>query len=136
MTLTIRPGPRTPLSTELAAQAARLGVVPVPWLFERDPKRFERFSREQAGLLADLLRQRIDEIVLAKLCQLADATGLRERIEAMWRGERINASEDRAALHAFRAGAPRCEFVSNIDGPIRAPRCSSSPLRPSLPWRP
>jgi len=186
MTVTIHPGPRTPLWAELAVQAARLAAVPVAELFERDPGRFERLSRERAGLLIDFSRQRLDEIALAKLCQLADATGLKERIEAMWRGEHINTTEDRAvlhvalrqpagaalggvdiartvmtertrmltfaervraggirgstgqkfslvvnigiggsdlgpamatqALHAFTAGAPRCEFVSNIDG--------------------
>src|SRR5215469_3372148 len=186
MTLTVNPGPQTPVWAELAAQAARLIIVPVPELFERDPRRFERFSREHAGLLMDFSRQRLDEIALAKLCQLADDTGLRERIAAMWRGEHINTTEGRAvlhvalrqppgaalggaeiekqvmtertrmlsfaqsvregrirgssgqpfrlvvnigiggsdlgpamavqALHAFTAGAPRCEFVSNIDG--------------------
>jgi glucose-6-phosphate isomerase len=185
-TLAIHPGPRTPVWAELAAHAARLAAVPVSELFERDPKRFERFSREHAGLLVDLSRQRLDEIALGKLGQLADATGLRERIDAMWRGEHINTTEDRAvlhvalrqprgaaiggadiehqvmlerarmlgfaqgvrsgsitasaaqrfdlvvnigiggsdlgpamgvqALHAFTDGAPRCEFVSNIDG--------------------
>ena len=68
MTLTLNPGPRTPLWAELATQAARLIIVPVSELFERDPRRFERFSREQAGLLMDFSRQRLDEITLAKLC--------------------------------------------------------------------
>src|ERR1700683_2928835 len=147
MTLTITPGPRTPVWAELNAHATRLAAVPVRELFERDPKRFERFSREHAGLLMDFSRQRLDEIAFAKLFQLADATGCRERIDAMWRGEHINTTEDRAVLHvalrqppgaalggadiektvmaervrllelrAFSPGAPRCEFVSNIDG--------------------
>ncbi len=99
MTLTIHPGPSTPVWEELRAHAARLEAVPVHELFERDPKRFERFSREQAGFLMDFSRQRLDEIALAKLFQLADATGLRPRIEAMWRGDRINTTENRAVLH-------------------------------------
>ena len=99
MTVTTPPGPRTPVWAELRAQAARLATCPVAELFERDPRRFERFSREQAGLLMDLSRQRLDEIALAKLLQLADAVGLRARIDAMWRGEHINATEDRAVLH-------------------------------------
>jgi glucose-6-phosphate isomerase len=99
MTIIIRPGPRTPAWAELSAHAARLASVPVPELFERDPKRYERFSREHAGLLMDFSRQRLDEIALAKLIQLAEATGLRERIDAMWRGEHINTAEDRAVLH-------------------------------------
>ena len=43
--------------------------------------------------------ERLDEIALAKLVQLADAVGLRERIDAMWLGEHINTTEDRAVLH-------------------------------------
>jgi glucose-6-phosphate isomerase len=186
MPATTRPGPRTPVWADLSAHAARLAAVPVQELFERDPGRFERLSREQAGLLMDFSRQRLDEIALAKLFQLADVVGLRARIDAMWQGEHINASEDRAVLHvalrqprgagvggadieqavmaerarmlgfargvregairgsagapfrrvvnigiggsdlgpamavqalsAFSGGAPRCEFVSNIDG--------------------
>jgi glucose-6-phosphate isomerase len=99
MTLTIHPGPRTAVWAELQAHAARLAAVPVQELFARDPGRFERFSREHAGLLLDFSRQRLDEIALAKLIQLADLVGLRERIDAMWRGEHINTTEDRAVLH-------------------------------------
>ena len=99
MTLTTPPGPRTPVWTELRAQAERLASCPVAELFERDPRRFERFSREQVGLLVDLSRQRLDEIALAKLVQLADLVGLRARIDSMWRGEHINTTEDRAVLH-------------------------------------
>jgi glucose-6-phosphate isomerase len=99
MTLTIHPGPSTPVWGELNTHAARLAAVPVHELFERDPKRFERFSREQAGLLMDFSRQRLDEIALTKLFHLADATCLRQRLEAMWHGERINTTEDRAVLH-------------------------------------
>ena len=99
MPATTRPGPRTPVWADLSAHAARLAAVPVQELFERDPGRFERLSREQAGLLMDLSRQRLDEIALAKLFQLADASGLRARIDAMWQGEHINTSEDRAVLH-------------------------------------
>ena len=99
MPASTRPGPRTPVWADLSAHAARLAAVPVQELFERDPGRFERLSREQAGLLLDFSRQRLDEIALAKLFQLADASGLRARIDAMWQGEHINTSEDRAVLH-------------------------------------
>src|SRR5438093_1139922 len=92
-------GPRTPVWTDLRAHAARLAAVPVQELFERDPGRFERLSREQSGLLMDFSRQRLDEIALAKLFQLADVIGLRGRIDAMWQGAHINTTEDRAVLH-------------------------------------
>jgi glucose-6-phosphate isomerase len=84
---------------ELTQHAARLAAVPVAELFARDPGRYERLSRERAGLLIDFSRQRLDEIALAKLAQLADAVGLRARIEGMSRGEHLNTSEDRAVLH-------------------------------------
>ncbi len=47
----------------------------------------------------DYSRQRIDEVVLAKLTETADVLGLRDRIEAMWRGDKINSTEGRAVLH-------------------------------------
>jgi glucose-6-phosphate isomerase len=93
------PGPRTSTWADLASHASRLGGVATPELFSRDPGRFERFSRQATGLQMDFSRQRIDEVVLAKLTELVDAVGLRERIDAMWRGDRINRTEDRAVLH-------------------------------------
>jgi glucose-6-phosphate isomerase len=150
----------------------------------------------------DFSRQRLDEATLAKLVQLADAVGLKARIEAMWRGEKINPTEGRAVLHvalrqppgagvggadierqvlnerermlkfaaavrdgsirsstgepftlvvnigiggsdlgpamavqalrAFTAGAPRCEFVSNIDGCHLAEVLQSADARRTL----
>jgi glucose-6-phosphate isomerase len=97
--MTMLPGPRTPLWAELSAHAARLAAVPVAELFERDPGRFERFSLERAGLLVDFSRQRLDEIALGKLVQLAEAVDLRAGIDAMWKGAHINSTEDRAVLH-------------------------------------
>ena len=67
MTLTIHPGPRSSVWAELEAHAARLTAVPVRELFDRDPGRFERFSRLQADLLMDFSRQRLDEIALDPL---------------------------------------------------------------------
>jgi glucose-6-phosphate isomerase len=93
------PGPRTPLWQELASHAARLRSVATSELFARDPGRFERFSRETAGLLMDFSRQHMDEMVLGKLVELADAVGLRDYRDAMWRGEKINSTEGRSVLH-------------------------------------
>jgi glucose-6-phosphate isomerase len=95
----ILPGPRTSAWADLVSHATRLSGIPTPELFARDPGRFERFTRAAVGLQMDFSRQRIDEIVLAKLTELADSVGLRERIDAMWRGEKINQTEDRAVLH-------------------------------------
>jgi glucose-6-phosphate isomerase len=92
-------GPRIPAWVDLAAQAERMSACPTHELFARDPGRFERFSREAVGLLMDYSRQRIDEVVMAKLAEAADALGLRERIEAMFRGDKINTTEGRSVLH-------------------------------------
>ena len=99
MTQPTTPGPRTAPWAELASHASRLGSVPTRELFNRDPGRFERFSREKIGLLMDFSRQRFDEIVLGKLIELADAVALRGRIDAMWRGDKINSTEGRSVLH-------------------------------------
>jgi glucose-6-phosphate isomerase len=93
------PGPRTPSWKELETHAARLGSVATRELVEGDSKRFEHFSTEAVGLLLDYSRQRVDEPVMASLTVLADAVSLKDRIQAMWRGDPINATEGRAVLH-------------------------------------
>ena len=93
------PGPRTPLWQELATHASRLNTVATHELFTRDPGRFERFSRQGAGMLMDFSRQHFDEMVLGKLIDLAEAVGLKDYRDAMWRGEKINSTEGRAVLH-------------------------------------
>ena len=97
-TITV-PGPRTAVWKELETCARRLGTVPTRDLVAGDTKRFEHFSAEGVGLLLDYSRQRVDEPVMAKLIELADALSLKDRIQAMWRGDHINAPEDRAVLH-------------------------------------
>src|SRR5678809_658005 len=68
-------------------------------LFEDDPKRGERFTLEAAGLFLDYSKNRITDETVALLCQLARECGLESRIEAMFRGDRINVTEGRAVLH-------------------------------------
>jgi Glucose-6-phosphate isomerase len=92
------PGPLTPAWKELTAHAKRIATVS-PRELCAGSARFTDFSREAAGLLFDFSRQRLDAPVLTTLGSLADAIGLRERIEAMWRGEKINITEGRAVLH-------------------------------------
>jgi len=83
-------------------------------LFARDPHRVERFSAEAAGWYLDASKNLATEETLRRLVALAEAAGLRERIEAMFRGERINTTEERAVLHvALRA--PRGERIL-VDG--------------------
>src|SRR5262245_13260051 len=73
-------------------------------LFADDRERGQRLAAEAAGLYLDYSKNRITNETLRLLLQLADESGLRERIDAMFRGDKINVSEDRAVLHvALRA---------------------------------
>lgn len=82
--------------------------------FADDPKRGERFTAEAAGLYLDYSKNRITDETLHLLVQLAEECGLRERIEAMFRGDAINVTEQRAVLHiALRT--PRNEKIL-VDG--------------------
>jgi glucose-6-phosphate isomerase len=73
-------------------------------LFADDPARAERMTATAAGLVLDYSKNRVTDETLRLLVQLAEASGLRERIDAMFRGEKINVTERRAVLHvALRA---------------------------------
>ncbi len=75
-------------------------------LFSEDPRRGERFSAEAAGLYLDYSKNRITEKTIRLLTRLAAECGLGERINAMFRGEKINKSEKRPVLHiALRSRA-------------------------------
>ncbi len=68
-------------------------------LFADDPQRGERLAAEGAGLYLDYSKNRITDETMRLLVRLAAERGLRERTEAMFRGEKINATENRAVLH-------------------------------------
>jgi glucose-6-phosphate isomerase len=75
-------------------------------LFADDPHRGERMTLDAAGIRLDYSKNRITDETLKLLMQLAQESGLQERIEAMMRGDKINATENRAVLHtALRAPA-------------------------------
>lgn len=83
-------------------------------LFAEDPQRGQRFTAEAAGIYLDYSKNRITEETVRLLVALAEQRGLRQRIDAMFRGERINRTENRAVLHvALRA--PRKEHIL-LDG--------------------
>jgi glucose-6-phosphate isomerase len=83
-------------------------------LFADDPARAERMTAEAAGVFLDYSKNRIDDETLRLLIELAEQCGLRARIDAMFRGEKINVTEDRAVLHvALRA--PRGASIA-VDG--------------------
>jgi glucose-6-phosphate isomerase len=83
-------------------------------LFAADPKRGEKLCLEEVGIFLDYSKNRLTDETLSLLFQLARESGLAERIEAMFRGDKINVTEHRAVLHvALRA--PRGESIV-VDG--------------------
>src|SRR5437899_7321002 len=73
-------------------------------LFADDPTRGKRMTVDAVGLYLDYSKNRVTDETLKLLVQLADESGLREWIDAMFRGEKINITENRAVLHvALRA---------------------------------
>ena len=83
-------------------------------LFGDDTGRGERLTAEASGLFLDYSKNRVTDETLKLLVQLAEESGLRDRIDAMFRGEKINVTEDRAVLHvALRA--PKGESIV-VDG--------------------
>ncbi len=96
----------------LAAHRAEVGQRHLRELFAADPARGERMAQEAAGLYLDYSKHRVTDETLALLGALAGAVGLRSRIDAMFRGEPINVTERRAALHvALRAPRGTSIFV-------------------------
>jgi glucose-6-phosphate isomerase len=85
-------------------------------LFVRDPDRGTRLTVEAAGIFLDYSKNRVTHETLALLTQLADESGLRTRIDAMFSGEKINITESRAVLHvALRAPQGERMTVDGID---------------------
>src|SRR5271165_2204937 len=83
-------------------------------LFANDPDRGTRLTAEAEGIYLDYSKHRITDETLKLLLQLAEESGVKERIDAMFRGEKINVSEKRAVLHvALRA--PKGEVIK-VDG--------------------
>lgn len=85
-------------------------------LFADDPERGERMTVEDVGIYFDYSKHRITDETLRLLLQLAEESGLRSRIDAMFQGEKINITEKRAALHvALRAPAEQSIIVDGAD---------------------
>jgi glucose-6-phosphate isomerase len=85
-------------------------------IFSDDPKRGERLTIDAAGIYLDYSKNRVTDETLGLLLQLADESGLRARIDAMFSGEKINTSEKRAVLHvALRAPKGQSILVDGED---------------------
>jgi glucose-6-phosphate isomerase len=100
-----------PAWRELEADRRGMDAANLRQLFAEDPARPEEFSVEACGIYADLSKNLITSAVREHLIELAEQSDLRAHIDAMFAGEHINTSEDRAVLHvALRA--PRTEVIT------------------------
>ena len=107
----------TDLWSDLASKSLR--VPPMRELFDDDPLRLTKHTIEAAGLVLDASKNRIDDVVLESLFALARGAGVEVRRDAMFAGDKVNVTEQRAALHvALRA--PR-DAVFTVEGRNVAP---------------
>jgi glucose-6-phosphate isomerase len=116
MTTTVKAVPLTQLSAWKALEShyQQIKDVHLRSLFADDATRGERLTAEAAGIYLDYSKHRITDETLSLLLKLAEESGLRERIDAMFSGEKINITENRAVLHvALRA--PKGEKIL-VDG--------------------
>jgi glucose-6-phosphate isomerase len=110
------PSIRRPAWEELRSHYETVSKLHLRQLFEEDPQRGERMVVEAAGLYLDYSKNRITYETLELLLSLAVESGLQAHIEAMFRGEKINLTENRAVLHtALRAPKGASIFVDGED---------------------
>jgi len=106
----------TPAWSALQAHCTALRDTHLRELFAKDPKRFQRFSRKLNDILFDFSKNRITDTTLRLLVDLAEQVDLRRKIDAMFRGDKINHTEGRAALHvALRNRSNRPIYVEGQD---------------------
>ncbi|HET6675376.1 MAG TPA: glucose-6-phosphate isomerase [Nitrospiraceae bacterium] len=120
MTARIDPLPARKAWKLLQAHQKEIQGVHLRRLFADDPKRGIRLTAEAAGIFLDYSKNRITDETLRLLVQLADESSLRSRIEAMFRGDRINITEDRAVLHIALRAPKGASIV--VDGEIVVPK--------------
>ena len=115
-----KPARRQTAWSELASHYKTVSKLHLQQLFADDPKRGERLAVEAVGLYLDYSKNRVTDETLRLLLQLAEESGLRARIDAMFRGDKINITEKRAVLHvALRA--PRDASIV-VDGENVVPK--------------
>ncbi|MDP9116301.1 MAG: glucose-6-phosphate isomerase [Actinomycetota bacterium] len=103
-----------PAWSALTRHHEQLAATHLRELFADDPGRGQRLTVEAAGIYLDYSKNRVTDETMGLLVQLAEQSGLRRRIDAMFDGEKLNVTEDRAVLHvALRA--PKGERIS-VDG--------------------
>ena len=116
MTTKLTPLSARPAWKALEAHYQQIHGMQLKQLFADDPGRGERFTAETGGIFLDYSKNRITDETLKLLIQLAEESGLRARIDAMFGGEKINITENRAVLHvALRAPKGESIFVDGED---------------------
>src|SRR5947199_10448965 len=111
----------------LEAQHQKVRDLHLRQLFADDPTRGERMTVDAVGLFLDYSKNRVTDETLKLLVQLADESGLRARIDAMFRGEKINITENRAVLHVALRAPKGASTV--VDGENVCPRSMLSSIR-------
>ncbi len=115
-TLDIAPLPQRQSWKALADHYQKIRDVHLRDLFAADSRRGERMTAEAAGLFLDYSKNRVTEDTLGLLVRLAEESGLRQRIDAMFRGDKINITENRAVLHvALRAPKESMILVDGVN---------------------
>src|SRR5262249_46203351 len=105
---------------DLAAHYRKTKDVHLRELFADDPKRGEDLTAEAVGLFLDYSKNRVTRETLNLLIRLAEESGLRNRIDAMFRGEKINITENRAVLHTALRSPRDASIV--VDGENVVPK--------------
>lgn len=114
MATSMAPLTRRPEWAALNEHYRKIKDIHLRQLFADDPQRGERLAVEAVGLYFDYSKHRLTDETINLLVKLAESSGLRERIDAMFRGDKINVTEERAVLHvALRA--PRGQSI-RVDG--------------------
>ncbi|MCH2185761.1 glucose-6-phosphate isomerase, partial [Myxococcota bacterium] len=106
----------------LISHQKRMAETHLRELFASDPGRARRFSLEHGDWLLDYSKNRVDEETLSLLLGLARARGLEERIEALFGGQKINRSEQRAVAHMALRAEPGQAFLvdeEDVSGAVR-----------------
>src|SRR5215510_13642709 len=109
-----QPCTERPAWKALVAHHQKIRDLHLRKLFADDPTRGERLTAEAVGLFLDYSKHRITDETLKLLLQLAEESGLRAHIDAMFRGDKINRTEDRAVLHVALRAPRGTSFV--VDG--------------------
>jgi glucose-6-phosphate isomerase len=111
---TVKPLSQRPAWKALAAHHKKISKLHLRQLFAADKKRGEKFTARGAGLFLDYSKNRINAETLKLLVKLAKESGLRGRIDAMFSGEKINITENRAVLHVALRAPKNAKII--VDG--------------------